>query len=540
MSLWSLLTLSNVASALGILLVTVVALQLVDWWFFNPLRELPSHRATKWIPWIGILPILKGKGFVYSSTGHEENGTIAAATTNMISVVDPEIIEQMCKKQDLPKNQMVYKRLRILETDPDNIFQTTDRVFHRRARRMVTPAFSIRYLNGLEVYIDKVWQDLEKKLLGMRDAEGWAGVDVNKICHNIALDLIGETAFGCSFNMIESGNHPLHEARETLFRYGITKVFIPFLKYIPLSYLPSINHAAHTTTTFLTEVVASRKAMNARGERREDILQMLLDYRDPDGDRMTEEEIGASVFIIFVAGSETTANSMTWFVYMMLKHPQSLEKLQRELLETFPDGMTTPLGLEKLKSLPYLDACIKESMRLRPVAPVISRELEKDTVIQGTKPNGEVTSYNIPRGTKIIVAIYGLHTSEKVWLRAKEFIPERWLESSGARAGPAEEEAWGVLPETAGADPKSAYKAVYGQPKMLAKDGGFIPFSMGSRDCIGKNFAWNEMRVILGHMFRRFEFEPLFDTTKEIVGESYITLGVGKGGLPVRMRERKV
>ncbi|KAJ3335237.1 hypothetical protein HDU93_006089 [Gonapodya sp. JEL0774] len=457
----------------------------------------------------------------------------------MISVSDPDIIEQVLKREDLPKNREVYGRLRILETDPDNLFMTVDRAFHRRARRMVTPAFSIRYLNNLGGYMVKVWDQFQRKVMTLRDAEGWAPIDLNKAFHNIALDIIGETAFGRSFNMIETGNHPLHHAREVLFQYAISKIFLPFVKYIPIRFLKA-GQAAETTFRFLDEVISTRKQLNAQGKRREDILQMLLDYKDDDGDVMTPEEIGTSVNIFVIAGSETTANSMAWFVYFMLKNPQAMQKLQAELDSAFPHGLTSTLNLEKLKTLPYFDACIKESMRLKPVAPVILREVTEDTMMKVTAPNGSVKQHRIPAGTKLNVAIYAVHRSDKIWLRPLEFLPERWLEPSGA--GPAEEEAWGVLPESArsATDSKSAHRAMYGEPKMLAKEGGFITFSMGSRDCIGKNFAWNEMRTVLGHMFRRFDLEPLFDTSKEIEGQSFITLGVGKGGLPVRIRERKV
>ncbi|KAJ3307331.1 hypothetical protein HDU93_006077, partial [Gonapodya sp. JEL0774] len=180
----------------------------------------------------------------------------------------------------------------------------------------------------------------------------------------------------------------------------------------------------------------------------------------------------SAVNVFRVAGSETTANSMAWFVYLVLKNPQTLVKLQEELDAAFPKGLHNALDLETLKSLPYFNACLYESMRLKPVVPTIWREVPEDMTLKGTSPTGIVTEYWIPAGTKLNVPIYSIHRSAK----------KRWIQDSNSNV--VEEEAWGVLPDR-NISPKhtkpSQFEAVYGEPKLLAKDGGFISFSLGSR-----------------------------------------------------------
>ncbi|KAJ3334182.1 hypothetical protein HDU93_008086, partial [Gonapodya sp. JEL0774] len=220
-------------------------------------------------------------------------------------------------------------------------------------------------------------------------------------------------------------------------------------------------------------------------------------------------------------------------------YPDTMSKLRKELDQEFPDGLQNPLELAKLKTLPYLDAVLKEAMRIRPVAAAIYREVPEDTSITTTDENGKEQTIGIPKGTVVNVAFYTMHNSPHLWLRPHEFLPERWLaESLDVNAQERDEEAWGVHSTSGPKGEGNESRAVWGRPKLTNKD-AFFAFSEGSRDCIGKNFALNEMRKLLAYLIRRFDIEPDYDTSENIEGASLVTLTPDrKGGLPVKLKLR--
>ncbi|KAJ3335101.1 hypothetical protein HDU93_006476 [Gonapodya sp. JEL0774] len=446
---------------------------------------------------------------------------------------------EILKIWNLPKPKSVYGNFNFSRSDPDNILFTTSETYHKKARRLVSPAFSIKYLNSLEPFTHQVWQTFQSKVeLMPANGSGWASVNLQDYFQNMAFDIIGMTAFGESFGMVETGNHPVLTARRANFQFLVMKVVFPILSYIDYRLLP-IRDSVDIEQSALAKVYTNRIALNNAGQRRVDILQMLIDYEDPrTGERLTQQEIEATTRIINAAGSETTGNAMTWVMYFLLKHPTDLAKLRCELDASFPDGLEAHLELARLKSLPFLDAVIKESMRMKPGAPSISREAPEDTLLTFHDADGNQSEVFVPSGTLIEASFFASHRSPQIWLHPDDFLPERWLEGATSTE---DEEVCGVRDQA----PQKEINAdagvgpTWGKPKLVNRDAVW-PFSAGSRDCIGKNFALNEVRILVGYLVRRFDLVPMFDTSKEIEGATFITLAADmKGGLPVMLRLRK-
>jgi cytochrome P450 len=170
-----------------------------------------------------------------------------------------------------------------------------------------------------------------------------------------------------------------------------------------------------------------------------------------------------SITFLF-AGFDTTSNALTWFLYHISKHQPEQEKLFEEVSSVF--GLGTIPTLDDLKSCSYLVNSIKENLRcLNPVR-AVARQLVVDDVLPGTKTF-------LPAGTHVILNIHSMHVSPQLWgPDAAEFKPERW-----------------ERPETE----KIAERA-------------FLPFSTGRRNCIGKDFAMNEMKVLVAVLIRNYQF----------------------------------
>ncbi|KXS15450.1 cytochrome P450 [Gonapodya prolifera JEL478] len=275
-------------------------------------------------------------------------------------------------------------------------------------------------------------------------------------------------------------------------------------------------------TDFVKGNIGKRNEATRKGESNNDILQWIVD-KEQQGIFYKVDMISMSRTML-AAGSETTANAMSWALAFLLQNTSALEKLRKELDDAFPGTAQQELPLDKLKHLPFLDAVLHETLRLRPLVSQVWREFEKDAELSVHDEDRNPKTYIIPAGTMTYIPIAAVQTSPKVWLRTKEFYPERCLSANG---NPTEEEIF-QFHEDANTSAKSSAEnhgskdGHWGKPVLCNKN-AFMPFSLGSSDCAGRNFAWNEMRIICAHLVRRFDLLPAFDTSKEVPGADFIT-----------------
>jgi cytochrome P450 len=226
------------------------------------------------------------------------------------------------------------------------------------------------------------------------------------------------------------------------------------------------------------------------GEDKGDLLSMLLLSEDIDGNRMSDKEARDEAVTLFLAGHETTANTLNWTWWLLAQYPGIEAKLHYEL-DTVLGGQSPTL--EDLRRLPYTDMVIKESMRLMPPVWNIGRTANADT---------EVLGYTMPKGTNVSIFMYHMHRDPNIWENASDFIPERWAEDSINDI------------------PKYAY----------------LPFGGGPRVCIGNSFATMEANLLLATIAQRYQFR-LVDGV-EIVPQAFITM-YPRNGLPMTIEKRQ-
>jgi cytochrome P450 len=217
---------------------------------------------------------------------------------------------------------------------------------------------------------------------------------------------------------------------------------------------------------FLYEEIALRRAEAAAGER-DDVLSLLLRARHDDGSAMGDEELRDELLTVVGAGHETTATALAWAMERLLRTPRALERLRESVAAGEED---------------YLEATVKETLRVRPVIIDVARKL--------TAP-AEIGGYELPAGSFVLPAIGALHFREDVFADPQEFRPERFLNAK------TETYAW-------------------------------IPFGGGVRRCVGAAFAEYEMRIVLREFVERARLSAP-DPEPEPVRIRNITLAPGKG-----------
>jgi cytochrome P450 len=227
-------------------------------------------------------------------------------------------------------------------------------------------------------------------------------------------------------------------------------------------------------------------------------------------DSFEEKVFNAATFVF--AGHDTTANTMTWLIFEACQNRNIQARLQREA-DAFFAGVTGEGGsilYDDLWNLPYMTRCIAETLRLWPVVPNGTfRKLQYDDVVKG--PDG-VTDVPVKKGTFVQIPNWMRHRSEELWgPDVLEFNPDRGFRGN---------ELWGG----------ETFAAFNPQTKR------YSPFTYPPRDCMGKNFAQMEMRVILAHLFHEFDFSLAGSTEgfdrKTFLGVNRATLGPRDLGTP--------
>jgi cytochrome P450 len=192
--------------------------------------------------------------------------------------------------------------------------------------------------------------------------------------------------------------------------------------------------------------LARRRAQRDLSERT-DVLSLLLQARDDDGEAMTDGELRDELVTLLLAGHETTATSVAWAVERLARHPGALSRLQAEI-DAGPDAGDR-----------YLTAVCTETLRVRPVVPIVARKLQAEL---------EVDGHVLPAGTRVTPSIYLTNRSARVYREPERFEPERFVE---------------------------------GAPDTFA----WIPFGGGIRRCIGASFAQLEMKLMLRTMLAELQ-----------------------------------
>lgn len=231
----------------------------------------------------------------------------------------------------------------------------------------------------------------------------------------------------------------------------------------------------------IRSIIRQRKNSNQKFD---DLLDMLLDARYEDtGESMKEEQVIDEILILLIAGHETTANALSWTLYLLAHHSEELGKLRK---------VTQDLTPEECVTNDYLTSVIKESMRMYPPAWISDRVALNDDAY---------LNFTFPKNTIVILFYYGLHRDGNYWDNPTDFLPSRFSKQFGDKDKP---------------------KAYY-------------PFGAGPRLCIGNNFAMAEMALFLQAMVHRFEITPT-GAVPEL--RPLVTLRPGKVILGIKERIR--
>ncbi|KAK1579967.1 cytochrome P450 [Colletotrichum navitas] len=366
---------------------------------------------------------------------------------------------------EMEKSQKFY---RAVPNAPSDIINS-DRGEHSNLRRALAHGFSERSIRYQQPIV-KSYVDLLIKRLHEHGQGGSKALNLAAWYNYTTFDVIGDLAFGEAFGCLDSSDyHPWVRSIFQLVRLSTvvqTGTHYPFVLRLMMAMVPEKMKRGREQHEELTEAKLKRRM--DLGHERPDLIEGLL--RRKEDWNMSFANLKANSSVLIVAGSETTATLLSGATYYLLMNPVALQKLTDEIRSTFKDE--SEIDFQSVGNLTYLLACLDEALRLYPPVPIgLPR-----TVPQG---GANIADHYVPEGTTVSIYQWAMYHSEKNFRDPFGFHPERWLRDPAFESDDRE---------------------------------SFQPFHIGARNCIGRNLAYAEMRLILARVLWNFDIKIADDS----------------------------
>ena len=357
---------------------------------------------------------------------------------------------------------------------------TIDGELHKQHRRLLLPAF---HRKRVESYRDTMVAYTQRLLDSWRPGEQ---VDMLGEMQRLTMSVAAKTLFNVEISeRTEELGKAFATALEQANNYWVWRSF-PFLRWnLPFTPYGRLYRAMAELDHFVYQVIAERRASSQDAG---DIISMLLAARDEDGTALSDRQVRDEAMTILLAGHETTANVLTWALYLLSRYATAREKLLGELSTALTGRAPT---VEDLAHLPYLEMVINETLRLYPPAWVLLRRASETVEIDGTR---------VSAGDVIWLSQWVMHRMPEYFPDPEIFMPERFEPQHGMK-----------------------------HPQFA-----FFPFGAGPRLCPGMMFASMEARIVLAILLQHYTL--VLADASPVVPRPLITLRP-KDGMRMRIEE---
>ena len=417
----------------------------------------------------------------------------------VIVATEPETVQTVLRNR--PK---LYRRLGTIETvfkemGITGVFSAESEDW-KRQRRLTAQALDAAHLRQFFPTLIKVTERLRSRW--GRAADQQVSVDVQQDLMRYTVDVTTNLAFGYDMNTLEKDDDIIQEHLEKIFPMINQRInaALPYWRYFKLP-------ADRELDKSLVEIREAISGFVKRGRERlaqnpdlaahpTNLLEALLGARAEGDAAFSDEEIYGNVLTMLLAGEDTTANTMAWMMHFMIEHPAAQARMQAEVGPIVGDaGMLNELS--DAERLNYVEAMTHETMRLKPVAPILFLEAVEDVELGGLP---------VPKGTAVFLLTMHGALQDAHFGAAAEFRPERWLEAASA--------------------------AVSGCPHNAR---AFVPFGAGPRFCPGRQLAMVEIKTVMAMLCANFE---VLKTEKPQAVEELFSFTMMPQNLFVRLKRR--
>jgi cytochrome P450 len=333
----------------------------------------------------------------------------------------------------------------------------------RNQRRMVMAGFAPGPIRAYFPSLVKVANRLQKRW--QLAVDQGASITLDNDLKRYTVDIIAGLAFGTEVNTLESGDDVIQQYLDDILPAIARRslALIPYWRYFKLPRDRRLDHSVKSMQAAVDDLILKARArLDAEPERRAkpgNLLEAMIVAADSPESGVNDAAVAGNVSTMLLAGEDTTANTISWMIYLLKANPDTLAKATEEVRRLAPDCAS--FTIEQMDSLVYMDACIAEAMRLKPVAPFMPLEATRDT---------EVAGVHVPRGTIVWNVFRHDTVDEKHFPEPMRFNPDR---------GPS-------------------------QNTKLS-----MPFGSGPRTCPGRYLAILEIKIAMAMLLGSFQIKSV-------------------------------
>jgi len=418
----------------------------------------------------------------------------------MLVISDPEAIAAMLR--DRPEG---FRRTRRLAAIADqmgfNGVFTANGERWKRQRPMVMAGFDPARVKSYFPALQKVTQRFAGRW--RRAAEAGSEIDVQADLMRYTVDVTAGLAFGTDINTLESDEQVIQKHLDKVFPALFRRLLAPF-PYWRWFRLPAdrrLGRHLEALSRAVDGFIAQARDRMAREPRLRteptNLIEAMIAARDTEGSGLEDRDVAGNVLTMLLAGEDTTANTLAWCIYLLSRNPRALARARDEARAVLGAGRVLE-RYEQLPALAYVEACAHETMRLKPVAPLIVNEAVRDTVVAGVE---------VKKGELVMCLMRPGATDSRHFAEPQAFDPARWLADG------------------------TAAKAASSAKRMS------MPFGAGPRLCPGRYLAVLEMKMVLAMLLGGFDIESVTTPDGGEARES-LALTMSPVGLRLRLRER--
>ena len=441
-------------------------------------RTIPRHRGH-WL-WGGTFDFQHNPAqFVLE--GHERYGDVfmtRVLTGHSYFIRDPEVVNAI----NVTHAKHIYKPKVVKQMWKPflgNGLVPNDGESWKRQHRLIMPGFHKMRIDAYAPTMAEYTRDLVR---GWKEGEQR---DFRKEMVELTLRVVANTLFDTDLaHDSETVHSAIEDISEALIDHAQTP--IPAPRWWPSERNRRMVRALDAMDDVIERLVSARRKQR---EDRGDLMSHMVFATDDEGG-MSDKQLRDELMTLIFAGHETTAHTLTWAWYLLASNRDKLAKAQREIDITLGGR---PIGVDDLRELPYLEMCLKESLRRLPAVWIYGREAQRDL---------RLGDYFFPKGSILAISPLALGRNEAYFEDPLEYRPERWTR------------------EFERSLPKGAY----------------VPFAAGPRVCLGKQFAMMEMRIVLGTLIQNVDINILDGFEPDFLPE--LSLNPGERGMQMRVRFR--
>ncbi|KAM3067260.1 hypothetical protein ACMFMG_005371 [Clarireedia jacksonii] len=458
--------------------------------YFSPLARYPGPLLAKISAWPNFYYTMTGYRHIWIWRCHEKYGDSFRFKPDGVLFNSPTAYRAIHQTKANVKKGKLYE-IWPRNQNEINTYSTVDKGTHARKRRVLNQAFSSKAVRSIENFVVEHVDRWNEILIDGNDGKEWTKpVNMSEMIDYLVFDIMGDLCFGKTFDLKEPGENSFRHMPHTVGTYmqlmytisqspmlrlwvwlkprGLDRIFDMVM---PKKIRKYYNFIESSLSQRRKQEEESEKSGDRGSQYRKDIFHYLFKATDDTGrPAYTTDDLHAEANLLVVAGTDTTANSLSGFWFYVLRHPRVYSKLVEEIQTTFKSVDDIKMG-PTLSSCKYLHATIDEALRC---APALLSDLSREVLPGGLS----IDNQYIPAGTQVGVGGWAIMHNQQVFQDPWNFRPERWI-----------------------VNPKEGVTA----EDVARAQSAFNPFTIGTWSCAGQKVALAELVHTLARTLYRME-----------------------------------